>query len=58
MIDEFITYKGFIYKKIGQLGSILKQCPNCNAQFFTKEQRKNIAAMLVKLNIGEKIILK
>ena len=40
MIEEFITYKGCIYKKIGELGCIIKQCPNCNKQFFTKEQRK------------------
>ncbi len=40
MIQEFLIYKGYIYNKVGDVGSILKACPFCNTQFFTKEQRK------------------
>ena len=40
MIEEFITLNGFIYKKVGDIGSMLKACPHCDKQFFTKEQRK------------------
>ena len=40
MIEEFITLNGFIYKKVGDIGSILKNCNHCNKPFFTKEQRK------------------
>ncbi len=40
MIEEFITFNGFIYKKVGDIGSMLKACPHCHKQFFTKEQRK------------------
>tara|TARA_R100000231_G_scaffold102156_1_gene75942 strand:- start:754 stop:966 length:213 start_codon:yes stop_codon:yes gene_type:complete len=39
-IEEFITYKGFIYKKVGEIGSMIKHCPNCKSDFFTKEQRQ------------------
>jgi len=40
MIEEFLIYKSFIYKKVGDIGSIVKACPACKKQFFTKEQRK------------------
>tara|TARA_B100000609_G_C17160489_1_gene405899 strand:- start:272 stop:442 length:171 start_codon:yes stop_codon:yes gene_type:complete len=40
MIEEFITFNGFIYKKVGDIGSMLKTCPTCYKEFFTKEQRK------------------
>ena len=54
MIEEFITYKGCIYKKIGELGCIIKQCPNCNRQFFTKEQRKKYCCNACKTEYWRK----
>ena len=39
-IEEFLVYKQSIYKKVGVVGSLIKNCQNCNQQFFTKEQRK------------------
>lgn len=39
-IEEFITYKGFIYKKVADVNSLIKICPNCQKQYFTKEQRQ------------------
>ena len=55
MIEEFITYKGFVYKKVGVMDSIIKQCPNCNKQFFTKEQRKKYCNNLCRdIRIVEK----
>ena len=40
LIEEFITYKGHIYKKVADVNSMIKVCPYCGTQFFTKEQRK------------------
>ena len=40
MIEEFITYNGFIYKKVADVNSLIKMCPNCGTQYFTKEQRQ------------------
>ena len=40
MIEEFITYNGFIYKKVADVNSMIKMCPNCGTQYFTKEQRQ------------------
>tara|TARA_R100000773_G_scaffold24344_1_gene21429 strand:+ start:95 stop:271 length:177 start_codon:yes stop_codon:yes gene_type:complete len=54
MIEEFITYKGFVYKKVGVMDSIIKQCPNCNKQFFTKEQRKKYCNNLCKTQYWRK----
>ena len=56
MIEEFITYKGCIYKKIGELGCIIKQCLIVIDSFLLKNKEKNIAVMLAKQNIGEKNI--
>jgi len=39
-IEEFITYKGHIYKRMSETNSMLNVCPNCNKQYFTKEQRR------------------
>jgi|TARA_R100000426_G_scaffold68955_1_gene48000 ribosomal protein L37AE/L43A len=39
-IEEFITYKGCIYKKVCDVNSLIKICPNCKKQYFTKEQRQ------------------
>ncbi len=54
MIEEFITYKGSVYKKIGEMGSIIKQCRNCNKQFFTKEQRKKYCCNSCKTQFWRK----
>jgi hypothetical protein len=40
MIEEFLTFNGFIYKKVADVNSIFKICPHCHNHFFTKEQRK------------------
>tara|TARA_B100001093_G_scaffold178543_1_gene171107 strand:+ start:1199 stop:1402 length:204 start_codon:yes stop_codon:yes gene_type:complete len=40
LIEEFITYNGFIYKKVADINSMIKMCPNCKKQYFTKEQRQ------------------
>jgi hypothetical protein len=48
MIEEFLVYKGFIYKKVGDLGCIVKACSFCNMQFFTKEQRKMYCSNVCK----------
>lgn len=39
-VEEFITYKGCIYKKVGDVNALIKMCPNCRKQYFTKEQRQ------------------
>ena len=38
--DEFIIVNNGIYKRVGEMGSMLKSCPHCGDKFFTKEQRK------------------
>ena len=49
LIEEFITYNGFIYKKVADVNSLIKICPNCGTQYFTKEQRQIFCSARCKM---------